>query len=74
MSIAATARACGAGYSGAGPKPAARGEELSHAVVAIGALYEPTDRPADTFRTSLLELMMSVHWVKADIAVASVEI
>ena len=24
-----------------------------------------------TFRTSLLELMMSVHWVKADIAVAS---
>jgi hypothetical protein len=27
-----------------------------------------------TFRTSLLELMMSVHWAKADIAVASVEI
>jgi hypothetical protein len=27
-----------------------------------------------TFRTSLLELMMSVHWVKADIAVASVDI
>jgi hypothetical protein len=27
-----------------------------------------------TFRTSLLELMMSVHWVKADIAIASVEI
>jgi hypothetical protein len=27
-----------------------------------------------TFRTKPLELMMSVHWVKADIAVASVEI
>jgi hypothetical protein len=27
-----------------------------------------------TFRTSLLELMMSVHWVKADIAIASVAI
>ena len=26
------------------------------------------------FRTKLLELMMSVSWVKADIAVASVEI
>jgi hypothetical protein len=27
-----------------------------------------------TFRTQLLELMMSVHWVKADLAVASVAI
>jgi hypothetical protein len=27
-----------------------------------------------TTGTSLLELMMSVHWVKADIAVASVDI
>jgi len=57
-------RRCGAGYSAApAPKPAARGERnSSHALVAIGALYEPPDRPADTFRTSLLELMMSVHW------------
>jgi hypothetical protein len=27
-----------------------------------------------TFRTSRLEQVMSVHWVKADIAIASVEI
>jgi hypothetical protein len=38
------------------------------------SLANPEPSTHGTFGTSLLELMMSVHWVKADIAVASVEI
>jgi hypothetical protein len=39
--------------------------------MALAAVHESVH---GTKRTWPLELMMSVHWVKADIAVASVEI
>jgi hypothetical protein len=50
------------------PRPRRRSGRIE---IHFAAVHESA---CGTFRTSLLELMMSVHWVEADIAVASVEI